>query len=1360
MATPAVRPPSTFDFNNASHSWRKFKDQFKIYLLASGKSKESDENKIALMLNFMGEEGIEIFQTFNIKIEEAEFADVEDRFEKHCVPKQNLSIESFQFRNICQREGQSIEHFLVMLKTQASKCQFKCSCNLEFKDRMILDQLIVGIGDRSLQTQLLREENLTLVKAVEICKIFESSKQNLTLIEQSNASISSKVDEIKKQCSNCGRIHEFRRCPAYGKTCSKCGKYNHFSNVCKSSMQANFSGRDRGYANNNRQFSNKRTSRLHDLGVQLPTGEPIENKEETTETKYAGMMSLEHRENADSWYEELKLGNCNQYFKFKLDTGAETNVISKHIFRQLNLINEIRPTKTILLTYGNFTIKPIGAINLICELKNGNKCNVEFIVTNENYQNILGLKTCISLNLIKRINELNKLPCNKNDMLSLNNDVFNGIGLLKDFVVTIRLKPDYIPVINCRKKFPISMHDKLKESLRIMEANKVISKVDYPTEWVNSLIVADKPNGDLRLCLDPRPLNKFILREHFTIPNRDEIITRLRNKAFFSVLDLKNGFWQYALDKKSSDLCTFMTPFGRYKFNVLPFGISSAPEVFQRKNFEIFGDLENVEVYFDDVIVSGKTLEEHDVAFNKVIEQARKHNLKFNPDKVQYRTQSVKFMGLVVSKNEISPQANHIEAIVKYPSPNNRNELLRFLGLVKYICKFLPNLSGITTHLRNLTSEKVTWHWNLNHENEFESIKSILSTKPVLKIFDPKKKCTIQCDASKDGLGCVLLQEECPVAFSSRSLNSSEKKYAQIEKEMLAIVFATEKFYEFIYGQVVEIQTDHKPLITIIEKKSMNDISARLQRMVMKLLKFDVIIKYNPGPYMYIADALSRAFLPHTIPEDPCKQINIHNLTAFVPMTSNTRNMFMRAYEMDETLICVKKFLVEGWPEKNSLNPDLKHYYKLKNDIYMENEFLFFLHKLIVPKSLRNLMLKYLHAAHSGIEKTRQRARQIVYWPQMSIDIEKIVSKCQPCQTHRTSNQKEPLISHPLPNRPWENISADIFELGMQSYIVLIDAYSNWIEVEEIKNKSVQSVIQICKLIFSRLGVPDRFMSDNVPFNSFEFKKFANEWNFDVVFSSPRYAQSNGLAEKGVFIAKRILSKLNYENDNQKWFEALLEYRNTPIPSLGFSPAQIMMSRMLKSKVPTSIRLLQPQIIKPSILNENIQKKREKQKYYYDNHAKARKNFQSNDNAMYKVGKKWQPCKIIEKVNERSYIIKNVYGQLLRRNKRFLNKSLVDYDQQIKITIDNDIINPNATYSSNNDRESNNNQVNNNYILNDNNNVTNDIVNQNLNNPSNNINIDRTDNTVTSNDNNDVVTRFGRISKQPPYLKDYQLNFD
>ena len=252
-------------------------------------------------------------------------------------------------------------------------------------------------------------------------------------------------------------------------------------------------------------------------------------------------------------------------------------------------------------------------------------------------------------------------------------------------------------------------------------------------------------------------------------------------------------------------------------------------------------------MYIDDLLVHGRTKEEHDARLNKVFQRARDKNLKFKWDKCRFGIKEIKYVGHILSSEGVKPDNEKIEAIVHMPTPNCKGDIERFLGMITYIAKFVPNLSEMSAPLRELLKKDTLWFWSKQHDKAFEQLKDLVTKAPMLKFYDVKKPVKVSVDASQKGLGAVVLQDEGPVAYASRALTPTEQNYAQIEKEMLAIVYGLERFHQYVYGRnIVEVETDHKPLEAIVRKPLVN-APPRLQRMLMRLQRYNTNISYKPG---------------------------------------------------------------------------------------------------------------------------------------------------------------------------------------------------------------------------------------------------------------------------------------------------------------------------------------------------------------------------------------------------------------------------------------------------------------------------------------------------------------------------------
>lgn len=400
------------------------------------------------------------------------------------------------------------------------------------------------------------------------------------------------------------------------------------------------------------------------------------------------------------------------------------------------------------------------------------------------------------------------------------------------------------------------------------------------------------------------------------------------------------------------------------------------PELCQKYNTEHFGAVKGTAIYLDDIVVSGKTKAEHDESLEKVAEIAREKKIKFNRKKLQYCQKDVKYIGHIFSKEGMRNDPERIRAIEKMDAPKNVKELQRFLGMVNYVRNFVPNMSERTAKLRELLKKEVEWISLYDHETAFQGLKTTLTSAPVLKIFEESKKVTIQCDASKDGLGYCLLQEGKPVAYGSKSLTSAQKNYGQIEKEFLAILSACHRFHHYIYGRQVDIQTDHKPLVAICDKNLHDINSVRLQRIRIKLLKYRLKLVYVPGKDMHVADTLSRAYLDERTEYESLNQI-VHS----VSVSESRRLELVEATKMDPTLSELRRIIQNGWPaDKTKVHPNMKIFWKIRNQLYSENDLMFFNHRMIIPQDLRQKFVDKAHdAAHFGINRTISRAREIMY---------------------------------------------------------------------------------------------------------------------------------------------------------------------------------------------------------------------------------------------------------------------------------------------------------------------------------------------------------------------------------------------
>ena len=329
-----------------------------------------------------------------------------------------------------------------------------------------------------------------------------------------------------------------------------------------------------------------------------------------------------------------------------------------------------------------------------------------------------------------------------------------------------------------------------------------------------------------------------------------------------------------------------------------------------------------------------------------------------------------------------------------------------------------------------------------------------------------RRRFTIQCDASQSGLGAALLQ---PVAYASRALTDAESRYAQIEKELLAIVFACEHFEYYIYGrETVTIETDHQPLVAIV-LKPLHKAPSRLQRMLLRLQKYNLTVRYKRGQNMYLADTLSRAYLPNVKACEFEQSQEDMDQTLALAIPESQLQQIKQASAEDVVLQALNKTVRRGWPESKSELPEIVHpYFDIREELTVQGELVFKGSQLVIPASLRKSMMNTVHESHIGIDGCLRRARECMYWPRMTTELKEYISKCDVCLAYRPAQTKEPLMQHQFAARPWSKVGVDLCEFHGRTLVVTTDYYSNFIEVENLTRLTSGGVIYVLKSMFAR----------------------------------------------------------------------------------------------------------------------------------------------------------------------------------------------------------------------------------------------------------------------------------------------------
>lgn len=458
---------------------------------------------------------------------------------------------------------------------------------------------------------------------------------------------------------------------------------------------------------------------------------------------------------------------------------------------------------------------------------------------------------------------IHKICAKYSDVFFLKNDSFKTSKINKQ---KIQLQENATPSYSKQYRLPQSQKTEIHKQVNKMISDGIIEPSN--SEWSSPLLLVPKKsdsngNKKWRIVIDYRKLNKSIKNDRFPLPNIEEILDSLSGATYFTHLDLYQGYYQIELDESSRPYTAFTTDQGMWQMTRLPMGLSVSPNIFSRAMTIAMSGLnyQNCFVYLDDLIIFGNNLQNHNNNLIKILNRLRSLNLKLNPKKCEFLKKEICYLGHTISKDGILPNPEKISVVQNYPTPQNSNETKRFVAFANYYRKFIPNFAQIATPLNRLLKKGVTFEWTQDCEVAFEKLKHALINPPILDFpnFSNENTFTLKTDASSYAIGAVLCNKnDRPVAYASRALNKAEQNYCTIEKELLAVVWAVQKFRPYLYGRKFHIFTDHRPLVYLF---SLTNPSSRLTKFRLKLEEYQFEIHYLKGKDNVASDALSRIIL-------------------------------------------------------------------------------------------------------------------------------------------------------------------------------------------------------------------------------------------------------------------------------------------------------------------------------------------------------------------------------------------------------------------------------------------------------------------------------------------------------------------
>ena len=855
-------------------------------------------------------------------------------------PRKNVILERFEFNKNKQEVNEPLKDFIMKLKKSATNCKFET-----FLDDMLRDRFIFGVKDTSVQLMLLMEstknEKLTFAEASKLAVATELSESGVSEIKSENSKyIISQVNRNNLQnnqpnramfnkknnfpnnnhqnwrmntCSRCGISgHAEQKCSAKDFNCRKCGVKGHYEKVCRSKS------------------------------IKAVDNNLYQDEDDYQNGLFKWIGALGNNENRGLFINVLLDGRLT---KMEIDTGACSSVITYDTFKKMfpNKITSILESS--LYTVTGERIKIMGKTQVAVKLSGDREEDVglELIIINsdKNFVPLFGRSWLDKLIPKWRNNLMDHeiiAKCNQSGNFERENMVSDkDVSFLrrmkekypkafseskhdsiKGYEAEIHMKKNVVPIFCKPYSLPFPKKEQVEKELERLCKEGILIPVEN-SAWATPIVVAPKENNEIRICMDCKvTINKYISTQYYPMPRIDDIFAELSGYRIYAKIDLKGAYLQLKMSNTSRKYVTINTHKGLFQYTRLPFGVSSAPAIFQSTMEQIFKDIKGVKIYLDDILIGGRNEVELNETLMKVFEKLNAHHVKVNESKCEFFKKEVKYLGHIISAEGVKPNPKKVEAIKRAPRPKDINQLRSYLGIVNYYSHFIPNLSTKLNPLYKLLQKDVKYEWSNECDNIFEESKSYLMGNMVLELYDPTKPVIICADASPYGYGAILAHVingvEKPVLFASCTLNDHERGYSQIHREAGAIMFAFHKFHKYVYGLKVTVVSDHEPLKEIFSPDKCNSAVAlgRLKRWSVILSMYEYEFKHRPGKMMGHVDALSRLPLNEKSGFDEEFEINSINFVTELSKVPLNFQSLVEDQKQDQTLRKVYECVING----------------------------------------------------------------------------------------------------------------------------------------------------------------------------------------------------------------------------------------------------------------------------------------------------------------------------------------------------------------------------------------------------------------------------------------------------------------
>jgi hypothetical protein len=716
-----------------------------------------------------------------------------------------------------------------------------------------------------------------------------------------------------------------------------------------------------------------------------------------------------------------------------------------------------------------------------------------------------------------------------------------GVPPDRGFEHIIELEEGAKPVITTPYRHPKKYKDEIEKAIKELLDMGHIRPSSSP--FASSVVLVKKKDGTMRMCIDFRALNKKTIKNRYPIPRIDELLDELHGAIYFTKIDLRSGYHQIKMREEDISKTAFRCHYGHYEFLVMPFGLTNAPATFQSCMNHVFNKQlrKHLLVFFDDLLIYSKTWEEHLRHLDQILSIMEEQSLYAKESKCEFGMTEVLYLGHIIEAKGVQVHQEKIEAIMEWPTPKTLTELRGFLGMCTYYRKFVKGFSQLCAPLTDLT-KKGAFKWDEEAQKTMDKMKKVMSTCPVLALPDFSLPFTLECDASGEGIGAVLMQKRHPLAYESRKLRGPELLYSIYDKEMLAIMHALAKFRQYLVGARFVVKSDHNSLKYLLEQKDLNE---RQQKWVSRIQAYDFDIEFVKGKNNVVADALSRR----------------PSILAITGITVDWKDQLVMEYAEDQ-FACQ---LLDGQVQDED--------FKVINDLIYYKDRIF----LVSGSAFKAKVLQACHdspmARHQGISKTYRQVRERFSWKGLKEDVIRHVKECTTCQASKDEHTHPAGLLQPLPilEHKWESISMDFITglpktQGKDCIFVVVDRLTNFAHFFAIATDF--NAAQVAELFFREIfrlhGLPKTIVSDrDSRFMSTFWQELFRLVGTALTPSTSYHPQTDGQTE---IVNKWVEGYLrNYVAGQQKAWVRWLHlgeycYNTTQHMSIGMSPFRALYS--------------------------------------------------------------------------------------------------------------------------------------------------------------------------------------------------------